>query len=94
MQDSKLTTSSLLQAPPDPLLSIDGRFKADQRAGKLNLGIGVLRRTDASAHEFATVLEAAKSVPVSTYYPHPGKFHFPDFLLCLADVLSKTSRRR
>eukprot|EP00291_Cryptomonas_curvata_P000936 CAMPEP_0172190518 /NCGR_PEP_ID=MMETSP1050-20130122/23160_1 /TAXON_ID=233186 /ORGANISM="Cryptomonas curvata, Strain CCAP979/52" /LENGTH=375 /DNA_ID=CAMNT_0012865405 /DNA_START=13 /DNA_END=1136 /DNA_ORIENTATION=- len=60
------------QAPPDPLLSIDGRYKADQRAGKLNLGIGVLRRTDASAHEFATVLEAAKGVPVSTYYPHPG----------------------
>ena len=68
---------SITQAPPDPLLSIDGRYKADQRAGKLNLGIGVLRRTDASAHEFATVLEAAKGVPVSTYYPHPGLIFVP-----------------
>ena len=48
------------QAPPDPLLSIDGRFRADSRASKLNLGIGVLRKTDASPHEFATVLKAAK----------------------------------
>jgi hypothetical protein len=53
------------QAPPDPLLSIDGRFRADSRASKLNLGIGVLRKTDASPHEFATVLKAAKVSNVS-----------------------------
>jgi len=64
--------SDVPAAPPDPLLSIDGRFRADSRASKLNLGIGVLRKTDASPHEFATVLKAAKDVPVATFYPSPA----------------------
>eukprot|EP00283_Hemiselmis_rufescens_P002695 CAMPEP_0173431652 /NCGR_PEP_ID=MMETSP1357-20121228/9727_1 /TAXON_ID=77926 /ORGANISM="Hemiselmis rufescens, Strain PCC563" /LENGTH=391 /DNA_ID=CAMNT_0014396155 /DNA_START=66 /DNA_END=1241 /DNA_ORIENTATION=- len=64
--------SDVPASPPDPLLSIDGRFRSDTRASKLNLGIGVLRRVDASPHEFATVLKAAKGVPVSTFYPSPA----------------------
>ncbi len=48
------------QAPPDPLLSIDGRYRADSRTDKLNLGIGVLRKSDGTSHEFATVQKAAK----------------------------------
>ncbi|EKX43290.1 hypothetical protein GUITHDRAFT_153315 [Guillardia theta CCMP2712] len=60
------------KAPPDPLLSITGRFKADSRPNKFDLGIGVLRRTDNTSHEFETVKVAAKSVAPSCFYPHPG----------------------
>ena len=60
------------QVPPDPLLSISGRFKADPRAQKFDLGVGVLRKSDNTSHEFATVLEAGKAIGPNCYYPHPG----------------------
>jgi len=64
--------SDVPQEPADPLLSIDVRFRADERTNKLNLGVGVLRRLDGTAHEFATVLEASREIPASTYYSHAG----------------------
>mmetsp|Transcript_62423 Transcript_62423/g.146707 ORF Transcript_62423/g.146707 Transcript_62423/m.146707 type:complete len:391 (-) Transcript_62423:171-1343(-) len=60
------------EAPPDPLLSISQRVKADPRPVKYDLGIGVLRRTDNTSHEFETVINAAKGIGPCCYYPHPG----------------------
>ena len=60
------------EVPPDPLLSISGRFKADTREPKFDLGVGVLRKSDNTSHEFSTVVEAGKAIGPSCYYPHPG----------------------
>ena len=45
---------------------------SSDRAQKFDLGVGVLRKSDNTSHEFATVVEAGKGLGANCYYPHPG----------------------
>ncbi len=50
--------STVEQAPADPLFGLNDAFKADQRAGKINLGIGVYKNEDGTTPILSVVKQA------------------------------------
>ncbi|QDU86924.1 Aspartate aminotransferase [Pirellulimonas nuda] len=67
---------SVVSAPPDPILGLTDAFKADPRADKINLGVGVYQDEAGRTPVLPAVVEASRRVversDTKNYLPIPG----------------------
>tara|TARA_B110000438_G_scaffold292283_1_gene330407 strand:+ start:2335 stop:3522 length:1188 start_codon:yes stop_codon:yes gene_type:complete len=68
--------ASIEIAPPDPILGLNELFKADQRSGKVNLGVGVFVNSEGKTPTFQCITEAGRRIVAEngtkTYLPITG----------------------
>jgi aromatic-amino-acid transaminase len=80
-----MTFADLNILTPDPVLAITGRFRADTRARKMDLGVGVYRNSTGQTPVFEAVKEAetflAREQSTKAYLGSDGD---PDFVRLLA----------
>ncbi|MEM9751305.1 MAG: aminotransferase class I/II-fold pyridoxal phosphate-dependent enzyme, partial [Pseudomonadota bacterium] len=57
--------SAIEALPPDPLLGIMAAFRADDRANKVDLGVGIYKDDDGRTPIMAAVREAEKRLALS-----------------------------
>lgn len=71
---------SLVAAPVDPILGLTDAFKAEKRAGKINLGVGVYQDEAGVTPVLPSVVEATRRVTstekTKSYLPIPGAPEF------------------
>ena len=85
---------ALTRQPDDPLLALIGLFRADERAGKVDLGVGVYRDETGATPIFRAVKEAEKRLvetqPTKAYVGPEGD---PVFLERLWDLTTGEAGR-
>ena len=78
---------ALTRQPDDPLLALIGLFRADERAGKVDLGVGVYRDETGATPIFRAVKEAERRLvetqPTKAYVGPEGDPVFLDRLWAL-----------
>lgn len=86
---------TVVAQPPDPLLSAIGRFNADPRPGKIDLGVGVFRTEDGLTPVLRCVKAAeARLLETQQTKAYVGQSGDPRFVELMGDLTFGPSRDR